>query len=87
VVVKDKVGRRRYIVALRTENIKEAFREIKNVDEWAKIISVNDKYVLVRCRHWYKDEVISILLQHGVETKITTGTIKKAKKIINSLPH
>ncbi len=81
-VVKSKVGRRRYIIAEKNEKIKEAMKDIREIDMQARVIGTFQGYTVIRCRHWYKDNVINILNEHGIKTYRTTGTIKSAKKHI-----
>jgi RNase P/RNase MRP subunit POP5 len=82
VVVKSKIGRRRYIIAIRSENMKSAIEECSAIDSWCRVVLRKDKYVLLRCRHWHKDRIIEILNRHGIKTLRTTGTIKKAKRLM-----
>ncbi len=85
VVVKDRVGRRRYIIARNTPQLRRLISQIRKIDPAAKIAYFDESYALIRCRHWYKEKVIEFLNSHGVKTYITTGTIKKGKKIIEKL--
>ena len=85
VVVKDKIGRRRYIVARNSPRLKKLIYEIRRIDERAKIIYFDDRFAVIRCRHWYKERIIEFLKERNIETYRTTGTIKKAKKIIVTL--
>ncbi len=84
-VVKDKIGRKRYIILEKSDKIGAVMREIKKMDPSAKIIIKDERFILLRCKHWYKDEIIRILNENGVMTYRTTGTIKKAKKIMAGL--
>jgi len=84
VVVKEKVGRRRYIIVENSHGWGEIFKEIKRIDERAKVI-MKDDYIVLRCRHWYKDEIIEILNSRGFRTFTTTGTIRRAKEEIQRL--
>ncbi len=86
VVVKDKVGRRRYIIAKNDKLVRVFIREIRDrIDEKAKIVYYDDFFVIIKCRHWYKDEIIKFLQSRGINTYKTTGTIKKAKKMLSGL--
>ena len=84
-VVKDKIGRRRYIIAEKSDEIEAVMGVIKKIDFSARIILKDEKFILLRCKHWYKDELIRILNENGIKTYKTTGTIKKAKKIMTGL--
>jgi len=84
VVVKDKVGRRRYVLARVPEDtttdslITMAKRhEREGVTFW--IIDHHDGFVLVRCKHFVVQEVRDILNGEGLETVVTSGTIKGAE--------
>ena len=82
--VKDRIGRRRYIIVEDSEELLRVIKRIKEVDKSAKIIKIGG-FALVRCKHWFKGEVIKKLNEMGIQTYKTTGTIKKAKKIIKGL--
>ena len=84
-VVKDKIGRRRYIIARGEKKIHPLMKEIKKIDKRSKIVFENDNFTVIFCRHWYKDKIIDFLKSQNIETYYTTGTIKKAKKIIKTL--
>ncbi len=84
-VVKDKIGRRRYIILEKSDNIGNVMGQIKKMDPSAKIILKDERFILLRCKHWHKEEIIRILNENGIKTYRTTGTIKKAKKIMAGL--
>ena len=84
-VVKDKIGRRRYIIVSGEKKIHPLMKDIKKIDKRSKIVFENDKFTVIFCRHWYKDRIIDFLKSQNIETYYTTGTIKKAKKIIKTL--
>ena len=84
-VVKDKIGRRRYIIAKYDSKIEKIMPRIKEFDSYAKIIAIQKNFVIVRCRHWYKERILQYFNENDIKTIITTGTIRKAKKIIDSL--
>ena len=84
-VVKDKIGRKRYIILEKSDKIWEIMMEIRKIDTNAKIILKDEKFILLRCKHWYKEEIIRTLNENGIKTYKTTGTIKKAKKIMTGL--
>jgi len=84
VVVKDKVGRRRYVLARVPEGtttdslVTMAKRhEREGVTFW--IIDHHDGLVLVRCKHFVVQEVRDTLNDEGLETVVTSGTIKGAE--------
>ena len=83
--MKDRVGRRRYIIAKNTPMIRKIIKDVRKIDSGAKIVYFDKDYVVIRSRHWYKERVIEYLNKNGVVTCTTTGTIKKAKKIIMGL--
>ncbi len=86
VVVKDKVGRRRYIIAKNDKTVRIIIQEIRDkIDEKAKIVYYDNFFVIIKCRHWYKDEIIKFLQSRSIKTYKTTGTIKKAKKMLSGL--
>lgn len=84
-VVKDRVGRRRYIIVMNIPKLRKLIYEIRKIDKAAKIAYYEEEYAVIRCRHWFKEKIIEYLRKMGVETIITTGTIKKAKRIIKNL--
>ncbi len=84
-VVKDRVGRRRYIIAEDSPKVPEALREIRKIDDWGKLILRDRGFALIRCKHWNKKKVLDILHSHGIKTYRTTGTIRKAKRIMRGL--
>ncbi len=85
VVVKSKIGRRRYIIAENSPEMKRAVKKIMEFEPWCRVVLVQKKFAVVRCRHWNKERVINVLNDFGIKTCRTTGTIKKAKRIIESL--
>ena len=85
VVVKDRVGRRRYVLARVPEGtttdslITMAKRhEREGVTFW--IIDHRDGFVLVRCKHLVVYDVRDALNDEGLETVVTSGTISGAEK-------
>ena len=81
-VVKDKIGRRRYIIVENAEELDSVMRDIRKIDNKARIITRIDNFSIIFCRHWYKERVIEILKSRGINTYRTAGTIKKAKEFI-----
>ncbi len=84
-VVKDKVGRRRYIIARNMPYLRRLIEEIRKIDDKAKIVYFDDRFAIIRCRHWHKEAIIQFLNKQGIKTYKTTGTIKKAKRIIRGI--
>ncbi len=84
-VVKDRVGRRRYIILENSPRVDGLLRRIREVDDRAKIVYRDSNFILLRCRHWYKDKVLKILWDNGIKTYRTTGTIRKAKRIMKGI--
>ncbi len=84
-VVRDRIGRRRYIIVQNSEKLKKLIGEMKKIDRSTKIILRLDNFAVIFCRHWYKEDIIEYLQKRGVKTYRTTGTIKKARRIISAL--
>jgi hypothetical protein len=84
VVVKDRVGRRRYVLArvpkgTTTDSLITMAKrhEREGVTFW--IIDHHDDFVLVRCKHFIVQDVRDTLNGEGLETVVTSGTIKGAE--------
>ncbi len=84
-VVKDNIGRRRYILLKNVPKIRKLINEIRKIDSWAKIVYYDDNFAILRCRHWYKDDILEILHDNGIKTYRTSGTIKKTKRIMRGI--
>ena len=80
-VVKDKVGRHRYILFFSPDKNFKAIKKIKFV----KLAFSKDNYGIVKCRHTDKEKVIDYLNKAGYKTIKTSGTIKKLKKFLINL--
>ncbi|MBC7128475.1 MAG: hypothetical protein H5T45_01925 [Thermoplasmatales archaeon] len=80
-VVKDKVGRQRYILFTAEH---EKVRLIKEYKNKLKLIFYDGKYGLVKCSHLEKEKVINFLNSIDCKTLYTSGTIKKIRKILNN---
>ncbi len=85
VVVKDRVGRRRYVLARVPEgtSTEDLISMAKRWDRdgltfW--IIDRRDGFVLVRCKHLVVTDVREALNGEGLETVVTSGTISGAEK-------
>ncbi len=82
-VVKDKVGRHRYILFKNNNRSREQIlKEIKKSPVKLKIVFYSNGYTIVKCKHTDKEKAISFLNDSGLETVKTSGTIKKLKKLI-----
>ncbi len=80
-VVKEKIGRNRYILFLieKEEDIK--FLKSENL----KLVFLNEKYGIVKCKHTEKEKVIEFLNKKKFKTLKTSGTIRKLKRYIKSI--
>lgn len=72
-VVKEKIGRKRYILFISSAKIKAR----------VKIVYRQGNFGIARCNHREVDKVRKILENEGAETIKTSGTIKKLKEHIN----
>ena len=80
-VVRDKVGRKRYILFFNEGKSKgEVIKAIKG----AYLAYHSKIFSIVRCKHTEKDKMIEFLNKAGFKTVKTAGTIKKLKKYINN---
>ncbi|MCI0497635.1 MAG: hypothetical protein L0Z54_05020 [Thermoplasmata archaeon] len=84
-VVKDRVGRRRYILAMlpRTggdEALANALEAARGASPRLKVIDRSSDLVLVRCDHRTVAEVRRLLNEMGLETIVTSGTISGAER-------
>ncbi|MCI4434236.1 MAG: hypothetical protein JHC29_02035 [Thermoplasmata archaeon] len=84
-VVKDKIGRKRYVIIY---NVKDLGLILKSISKKFKIdfqfIFKSGHYAVVRVKHWDKERFVSLLNDFNVPTLKVTGTIKKAKEIIKN---
>ena len=90
-VVKDKKGRKRYIL-FTIEDIerKDLIKAIKDDYLKLRLIFYNRRYGIVRCKHTDKDRAIDFLTNlviknHKIKTLKTSGTIKKLKNYVKSI--
>ncbi len=84
-VVKEKVGRKRYIIILNSPIIMDLIKKLrKKVGIDVKFIKTIGNFSIIRVRHTEKDKLIENLRKENIITIKTTGTIKKAKKIIRN---
>ncbi len=82
-VVREKIGRKRYIVILNSPiliDLIKILREKLGMD--VKFIKSIGNFSIIRVKHTEKEKVIENLKKENIITIKTTGTIKKAKKII-----
>ncbi len=82
-VVKEKIGRQRYILfivnGIKKERLYDILKERK-----LKLSFYDGKYGIVKCKHIEKEETIDFLNKKGLKTIKTSGTIKKLKKLVSS---
>ncbi|MCD6171021.1 MAG: hypothetical protein J7J36_01170 [Thermoplasmata archaeon] len=81
-VVKDRIGRKRYIL-FSTGGQKKA-EIIKVIKNKAYLVFYNKKYGIVRCKHTEKENIIKFLSSTGFKTIKTSGTIKTLKEVIKN---
>ena len=84
-VVKDKIGRRRYIIAKNEKKLIFLMNDVRSIDKKSKIIFTTGDFAVIFCRHWYKDKIVELLKSKNVKTYYTTGTIKRARRVIKVL--
>lgn len=82
-VVKDKIGRQRYILFISDRSKKELMEVVRKYKGKIKLIQYNKEYGIIRCGHKEKEKVINFLNNCGLRTIKTSGTIKKLRKILN----
>ncbi len=81
-VVKEKVGRKRYILFF---NEGRGRNEILRLIKGKAYLAYYSKFFsIIRCKHTEKEEMIEFLKEKGFKTIKTSGTIKKLKKYINN---
>ena len=90
-VVKDQVGRKRYILCS-TAGLKK--REITSIfnenDIKTKIVLHTETHCILRCRHLEKEKITQqlntrFLKDKGVKSIKSSGTIRKLKKYLNDI--
>jgi len=84
-VVKDRVGRRRYILArvqpgMDRDALEGAIRRIGSAGVRLRIIDRRGDLLLVRCGHTEADEARRLLNAGGLTTIVTSGTISGAER-------
>jgi hypothetical protein len=88
-VVKDKIGRKRYIVSysnMKKVDLDAFLRDLAiKYQIKASIIVYNNGFNILRCKHLDKDRLINILNSKNFKTYKVTGTIKKAKEIVSMI--
>jgi len=95
-VVKDKVGRKRYIVFQQKDgkfHKGEMIAVLNRSTEKPYLMMLEGKYGIVFIRHWHQKEVTEFLNKsHTINGKTvvlktikTSGTARKAKKILEEL--
>ncbi|MGC8609774.1 MAG: hypothetical protein ACP5LM_00280 [Thermoplasmata archaeon] len=84
-VVKDKIGRKRYIILYETPNFNSFLRHINVKSNMnVKIVYREDKFLILRINHKLKEKLLNLAKEYNIITIKTTGTIKKAKKLIKN---
>ncbi len=84
-VVKEKVGRKRYIIILNSPIIIDLIKILREkVGLDVKFIKTFGNFSIIKVKNTDKDKVIENLKKENVITIKTTGTIRKAKKIIKN---
>jgi len=84
-VVKNKIGRKRYVIVYNTENLSEVLRHLHikfRMD--LKFMFKLGHYSVIRIPHFEKERFVELLNDFNIPTLKTTGTIKKAKEIIKN---
>jgi len=88
-VVKDKIGRNRYILFIAEGGEKKSIVSALNKGKIKlRLILYNGKHGIVRCKHTDKEKAIKFLNELKIDgicikTLKTSGTIKKLKKYLN----
>ncbi|HEC75862.1 MAG TPA: hypothetical protein ENI33_01210 [Thermoplasmatales archaeon] len=88
-VVKDKIGRNRYILFIAEGGEKKNIVSALNKGKIKlRLILYNGKHGIVKCKHTDKEEAVKFLNRlkiNGmpIKTLKTSGTIKKLKRHIN----
>ncbi len=85
-VVKDKIGRKRYIVSycnMKKVDLDDFLKDVtRKYQIKVSIILYNNGFNILRCKHLDKDRLINILNTKNFKTYKATGTVKKAKEIL-----
>lgn len=82
-VVKDKIGRKRYVIVYNVDNLGTILRLIsKKFRIDMHFILKSNHYSVVRIKHWDKDRFISLMKDFNIPTVKVTGTVRKAKEIV-----
>jgi len=88
-VVKEKRGRRRYIIfSGKGVSKKEIYDIIKSSDMDLKLVFKEGEYFIIRCPHTDKERVINLFMKKGgerIRSLKTSGTIKKLKEYLKSI--
>lgn len=84
-VVKDKIGRKRYVIVYNVENLPEILKHIHlkfHID--LKFILKLGHYSVIKIPHKDKEKFLELIHEFNIITIKTTGTIRKAKEIIKN---
>lgn len=88
-VVKDQIGRKRYILcSIDGLEKRELLKNLRENNITVKIVLHNNRYCVLRCSHDKKDEIITLLdnpalKDKGIKSIKTSGTIKKLKRYMD----
>jgi RNase P/RNase MRP subunit POP5 len=90
-VVKDKIGRKRYVVSyckMKKTDLESFLREVMSKYHIkVNIIIYLDGYSILKCNHLDKDKFVDLLNIQNFKTFKVTGTIKKAKEILAKIKY
>ncbi len=84
-VVKQKIGRKRYIILYETPGFNGFLRHVNTKSDInAKVVYRDTKFIILRVPHRFRDKLLFLAKEHNILTLKTTGTIKKAKNLIKN---
>ncbi|MDP8012164.1 MAG: hypothetical protein ACP5F1_04430 [Thermoplasmata archaeon] len=84
-VVKDKIGRKRYVIVYNTDNLSDILKHIHlKFHMNLRFILKLGHYSIIKIPHYEKNKFLELLMEFNVPTMKTTGTLKKAKEIIKN---
>lgn len=90
-VVKDQIGRKRYILCSTSGLPKrELFRFLNENNIKTKVVFHTNTHCILKCRHTSKDELLRLLetqplKDKGIKSIKTSGTIRKLKNYLNDI--
>lgn len=90
-VVKEKTGRKRYIVLFcsqKREDLEDFLKEIRmKYQIKTRIILYYNGFSIIKFSHLDKDRFVHLLMLHNLKTYKVTGSVKKAKEILNMIKY